>query len=459
MQIDIITVSFARDKEDKEGGGGGINGSKNLGILIGFLCKYRDLMEELADEFGLPLPLSMDLQKLILPVTAKYINAINPRMQAVMMQIVMTEKNLKDPPEETKEGHVYTHLGNDLFSVLQKQFSLAKRNHFTREAAWQIGLSAGYQVHNVQSMLLEWISAARIDPSDQTIQLPTMEKEEGEVEVKKTEMHIAALINTAGFIEAHAPSLLIQAEEERGRNSRRRSIRGSEDGDQNAEMAAASEMLKRDISVNNDRIVSSASMVLVRLVAETLRELMEKKLFTKPHISSGKIVGGIVETIYDYFSDFRRWIKERRHVVELMRSIIRRIIAVYIKALTKNHWSVTWDINSPALVRMASDRKEFMELIKKVKKRMSHGSLSSETAIMVEALEVDLDIFAVLRRLLLAKSVPDIQMEYGSYFQFFTEAGYDKVVAKDSFQKLLAIKRSVGRKARMAIMKKHADHV
>mmetsp|Transcript_26542 Transcript_26542/g.44509 ORF Transcript_26542/g.44509 Transcript_26542/m.44509 type:complete len:207 (+) Transcript_26542:1406-2026(+) len=205
----------------------------------------------------------------------------------------------------------------------------------------------------------------------------------------------------------------------------------------------------------------------MRLVVETLRDLMGK-LFTKPHISSGKIVGEIVATIYDYFSDFRRWIKERRHLMELMRSITRRIIAVYIEALTKNHRSVTWDDNSPALVRMASDRKDFRELMKKVKKRAlvgdSHGSRpassssSSETAIMAEVLEIDLDIFAVLRRLLLAKSVPSIIIECGSYLQFFMEAGYDKAQAKDSFQRLLAIKRSVGRKTRLTVMQEHVDH-
>mmetsp|Transcript_26543 Transcript_26543/g.44512 ORF Transcript_26543/g.44512 Transcript_26543/m.44512 type:complete len:571 (+) Transcript_26543:285-1997(+) len=466
MQIDAITVSFAREE-------GGISGAKNLGVLVGFLCKYRDLMEELVEEFGLKL-LSIDLQRLIPSVTAKYLDAINPRMQAVMMQIVITEKQLEEPPEETKEGHVYTHLGNDLFSVLQKQLSLAKRNHFTKDAASQMRLSAGYQVYNVQSLLLEWVSAARINSSDQTIYLPGSslkeDKKEGE-EVKKTEMHIAALINTAAFIEKHVPSLLLLADGERGRRRRSKGGGGGrgekQDGDENAEITAVSERLKRQISAHNNRIVSAASMVLMRLVVETLRDLMGK-LFTKPHISSGKIVGEIVATIYDYFSDFRRWIKERRHLMELMRSITRRIIAVYIEALTKNHRSVTWDDNSPALVRMASDRKDFRELMKKVKKRAlvgdSHGSRpassssSSETAIMAEVLEIDLDIFAVLRRLLLAKSVPSIIIECGSYLQFFMEAGYDKAQAKDSFQRLLAIKRSVGRKTRLTVMQEHVDH-
>jgi len=438
--------------------------AKSFGVLVGFLCRYQEFVNSLALSFGFE-QMRKYLFDLANPLISQYVETTRPKMVKVMRQIVRTEQELEETPEETADEYLYTHLSNDLFSVLEKQISIGKRYGFSASATARVRIFAVDLVCWVESALVEWLKGFRIDDEQHIWMKDTLASDsDGEPtdgtaegkrkETKKSEAHMAAIVNGATSIKTHLARMLEGA---------RSQIRG------NQELHNFDRIVERAESLNK-QVVLRANIVLVKLMASTVQNA-SALLFKKEHLQSSRdkargansndrpstVVGEIIATIYDFFSDFIRWIRDRDHILQLTKLMIRHLAFTYFRALITNYKTAArWDSKSPVLIQMKQDCKAMSRLLLKVqqkvvKERMATGSADESNDELV-------GIFDTIARILLAKAPDEVRCCSGNYVDYFSRIEGKQNLEAD-FGQLLSLNKHLGRKERSALLEEFKQQI
>ncbi|GAB5354619.1 hypothetical protein AAMO2058_000134400 [Amorphochlora amoebiformis] len=294
-----VNITFISERKDN-----GKLPSKHLSNLVSFLCRYQETVHKLSTSHGWK-PISTQLQDMISDTTKRYVASIKENMLSAMDNMVKAEMELVGPPQESKDGHVYTHLSRDLFSLLQKQISVAARQYFKADAFWLVLEFVESQIVYLQKKLVKWLESYRIDQENQVIYLG---------ERKKTEVHVAAIINTSTFFDQHLAGLK----------------EGEEVDSFHVTKAVQQSCIEREREIGrlNVEISEKASTILVSLMAEISRDC-NSVLFTKAHDQS--TLNEVIATLEDFFTDFHVWIKDKKRIEWLGIETIRMVARTYLK--------------------------------------------------------------------------------------------------------------------------------